>query len=201
MSAGVEVDGSPSKFIGNEPWTYTVAPHRVVFERTEAPLRYMISYEFCLSEPAMVVTFRVTNISGASHDISVKTHCAMSLRTCQTYARKDSALTTYDSKNNLIRADFDDAETGQATVFVKNAAADPIAWTVAKEKGPPAADFEYQQRLSAKDSFEIVQIVGSCRRSELTALSNRLSASWKENVDAYDEFVRLKSDDVVLRHR
>src|SRR6185295_10586823 len=64
MTIGVKVDGSQRRSIGNEPWTYTVAPHRVVFERMQGPFRYMISYEFCLSEPAMVMSLKVTNIAG-----------------------------------------------------------------------------------------------------------------------------------------
>jgi len=221
MAIGVRIGNEERHWIGKEPWTYTVAPHHVSFRRRDKQIEYRVAYEFCLNDPAMVFTLSLKNISPKPVDVEVYTHLALTLRTCQTYARKDSAWTSVDGQGHAIVARYDDRETGHASVFVENAGVQPALWTssaselsvtdsgtsrwvgslmnlqktaFSETKGIPVAAFEYQESIGAGDSVVIRQIIGSCRRDEATAITHRLASHWRDDVEAYDEFVRLKSE-------
>jgi hypothetical protein len=209
----------PQRWIGKEPWAYTISPHRVKFEREESNLSFSISYEFCLNEPAMVVTLRIRNDASDTIFANVCTYLRLSLRTCQTYGRKDSAWIHYNSALGAITADFDDGDLDRASLFVQNVGTGP--WSFAymtdtvlsrwfpplhyvtdfvtvlplpERKVVPAASFEYGMTLKPGDSLSIIQVVGSCRRNEVAEKMRRLSTSWQKEVEAYNDFVHLKSE-------
>ncbi len=96
FALGIRAGREAKRWLGREPWDYTLSPHKVTFHRRESELEYFLSYEFCMNQPAMVVSLRIKNISGRKIPLEVYTHLLLSLRTCQTYARKDSAWTEYD---------------------------------------------------------------------------------------------------------
>jgi hypothetical protein len=221
MVIGVRVGSGVRQWLGNEPWDHTLSPHKVVFQREENGLRYSVSFEFCLNEPALVFTLCLKNLSGQPAKMEVYTHLKTTLRTCQTYARMDSASTEFDSSGQSLEAHFREPATGNATVFVSNVGARPVSWTSdARELGiadrgasqwinsrgslargsfpPPrrgnaAAAFMYQEELPPGDSLSVVQVIGSCRRGEVDSLINRLKSSWHAEVNAYDAYVREKS--------
>ncbi len=221
MVVGLRIGTEPQRWIGKEPWAYALSPHRVKFERKENDLSFSISYEFCLNEPAMVAILRIRN--DAAHPISVDvcTYLRLSLRTCQTYARKDSAWTEHDDALNAIIARFDDVDLDRAGLFVQNVGAKPVRWRSsatelvmmdtgmsrwlsssdvslsARGKVVPAAAFEYEMTLNPGDSLSIIQVVGSCRQNEVAEKMRRLSTSWQKEVEAYNAFVHLKSEQEV----
>ena len=221
MVVGVRMGDGIRHWLGKEPWTYTLSPHKVMFQREEKGLWYSMTYEFCLREPALVFTLRIRNVSGQSVKTEVYTHLKTTLRTCQTYARMDSASTEFDSSGQSLEAHFEEPATGRATVFVQNVGAWPVGWTSdARELGiadsgvslwinprrslvrglfaPPtrgsaAAAFVYEKELPPGDSLSVVQVIGSCRRGEADSLGNRLKSSWYSEVNAYDAYIREKS--------
>lgn len=222
MAIGVKIGNAGRRWIGKEPWSYTVSPHKVLFERSEGEIQYSLKYEFCLNEPAMVFSLTIKNFSTHVVPLEIYTHLVTCLRTCQTYARKDSALTSYHDSLQMIETDFEDPQTDRASVFVENVGAVPLSWTASAEdlsptdtgsstwisstntlrsqthsvsKGNPVAAYEYQQALAPGDSLPVIQIIGSCRRNEIPQIASRLKSSWKENVFAYDELVRLQSEE------
>lgn len=148
MVVGIQIDGGEKRWLGKEPWVYTLSPHKVKFEREEAGVKYAMSYEFCLNEPAMVFSLKIKNASAKPATISAYTHLRLVLRTCQTFARKDSALTEFptgrsttrlvevidDASNNALLAYFDDLDTQQATCFVQNVGAVPAQWTTSSDE-------------------------------------------------------------------
>ena len=95
FALGIRTGREAKRWLGREPWDYTLSPHKTTFHRREAELEYFLSYEFCMNQPAMVVSLRIKNISGRKIPVEVYAHLLLSLRTCQTYARKDSAWTEY----------------------------------------------------------------------------------------------------------
>ena len=129
FALGIRAGREAKRWLGREPWDYTLSPHKTTFHRRESELEYFLSYEFCMNQPAMVVSLRIKNISGRKIPVEVYTHLLLSLRTCQTYARKDSAWTEYDKTANAIVAHFDDPQTKQASVFVENAGLHPDSWS------------------------------------------------------------------------
>ncbi len=222
MVVGVQVNDGTKRWLGKEPWLYILSPHRVRFEREESGVKYTMSYEFCLNEPAMVFSLKIKNTSAKPATISAYTHLRLVLRTCQTFARKDSVSTEFDVSNNAAIAYFDDSETGHATCFVQNVGTMPAQWTTSSnelavsdsgssnwitspaklqaktfssaKKGNPVAAFVYERTLQPNDSLEIVQVIGSCRKAEVKEKLNRLKASWQNEIAAYDGFVRQKAE-------
>ena len=221
MVVGIQVNNGAKRWLGKEPWAYTLSPHKVMFESEEAGVKYAMSYEFCLNEPAMVFVLKIKNASAKPVAISAYTHLRFVLRTCQTYARKDSALTGFAASNNSILAYFDDLDTQQATCFVQNVGTMPAEWTTSSDelvvsdsgssswitssarlqgrtfstgkKGIPVAAFVYERTLQPNDSLEIVQAIGSCRKLEAREKLSHLKTSWSNETVAYDNFVRLKA--------
>lgn len=226
MVVGIQTNNGVKRWLGKEPWAYTLSPHRVKFEQVEGNLAYTMSYEFCLNEPAMVFMLKIKNISAIPAMISVYTHLRLVLRTCQTFARKDSAFTETDIPNNALIAAFDDPDTRQATCFVQNVGAKPAQWTTSSDelvvsdsgtsgwitssttlqektfssgrKGIPVAAFIYQRTLQPNDSLEIIQVIGSCRKAEVREKLNRLRTSWQNEIAVYDGYVRQKAQKEAL---
>ena len=224
FAVGVRVGDKAKHWLGKEPWDYTLSPHKVKFHRIDSGLDYSLSYEFCMNQPAMVVSLTVKNISGKEMPVEVYAHLLMSLRTCQTYARKDSAWTEYDSACSAITADFDDPQTKQASVFVENAGVRPDNWSSnasaiaatdsatsnwigdsasnlghmlmpRTSTGKPIAAFLYRKKLGSNDSLTIVQIIGSCPRGEVKSRTSFLAANWRRETSEYDAYITGKAKD------
>ncbi|HLX13065.1 MAG TPA: hypothetical protein VKS81_09650 [Bacteroidota bacterium] len=216
MCVGIQIGNGQRKLLGKEGWSYTVSPHRVVFYERDGAFQYTAEYDFCLQEAAMVFTFRVANISVQTQDVTVYTHIKPVLRTCQTYAVKDSAITSYDDSLKSIRVDYDDPQTDRATVFVQNVGAAPSSWSSdasalsisdtgnsawvsssdalpktpnSRGKHIPLAAFEYRARLAPNGFVTIGQVIGSCTNIEAGAVMKRLAGSWKNEIEANDEYV------------
>ena len=223
FALGVRAGRGAKRWLGREPWDYTLSPHKVIFHRRESGLEYFLSYEFCMNQPAMVVSLKIKNISGGNIPVEVYTHLLLSLRTCQTYARKDSAWTEYDKTADAIVAHFDDPQTKQASVFVENAGVHPGSWTSnARElaatdsgtsrwisdstsrlkedllapmhPGQPVAAFLYRNEIPPYDSLVIVQIIGSCTRDEVKKRTSFLTGAWQQEVTEYDNYITQKAE-------
>jgi hypothetical protein len=217
MVVGIRRDKEKKAWLGKDAWTYVLSPHRAAFLKSDRGLEYRITYEFCMTQPAMVQTFVVRNSSRRSTSVEVYTHLRLSLRTCQTYARKDSAWTAYDPQHGSITAHYDDADAGRASVFVENAGAPPADWTSsARElavsdsgssnwrasrdlgrrlltpgtKGAPVAAFLYRKTIRPGDSLTIIQVIGSCKREQASATLPLLARAWRKDVADYDAYVR-----------
>ena len=179
--------------------------------------------EFCMNQPAMVVSLRIKNVSGRKIPLEVYTHLLLSLRTCQTYARKDSAWTEYDKTEDAIVANFDDPQTKQTSVFVENTGAHSDSWSSSASElaatdsgtsrwisdstlplikavlspvnpGPPVAAFLYRDEIAPNDSLVIVQIVGSCPRDEVKKRISFLAGVWRQEVAEYDDYIVQKAE-------
>lgn len=218
---GIKVDGEEKRWIGKEPWAYELSPHRVTFQHRDEETEYSAAYEFCFSEPAMVLTINIRNRSNRRKAIEIYTHLLLSLRTCHTYALKDSSWTEADDSLHFIAAHFDDRETDRASIFVQNVGARPTSWTSRAEelrisdegsslwikenadfqhrllsqqsKGRAVGAFLYKDELEPQEEFRIIQIVGSCRRSEVRSITTRLASSWRQQTAEFDDLVRVKA--------
>ena len=223
LALGIRVCGGKKEWLGREPWAYSLSPHTVSFHRESKGLVYRISYEFCLTEPAAVMTVTIRNSSVNPLSIDLYSHLRLALRTCQTYERKELPLTEYQSGAGALAAHFDDPETDSATVFVMNDGQKFSWWTTSAEelgatdsgtsfwlrgdflllgahkqqdgRQPAVAAFSYEQTVDPGDSLVVVQIIGSCRRDEWKQVVGRLSRSWPDDVAAYDQFIHAKAFD------
>ncbi len=223
FALGIRVGGEAKRWLGKDSWDYTLSPHKTIFHKRESELEYFLSYEFCMNQPAMTVSLTIKNISGRKIPVEIYTHLLMSLRTCQTYARKDSAWIEYDSTVSAIIAHFDDPETRRASVFAENAGVHPVTWLSSasalavtdsgtsswitdstsklnrelissSQPGKPVAAFLYREEIAPDDSMIIVQIIGSCPRGEVKKRMSFLSGAWRQEVAEYDNYIVRKAE-------
>src|SRR5512140_2529300 len=61
MAIGIQDGDGPRHWIGRDSWSYIVSPHKALFTANEINFAYSIKYEFCLRDPAMVMTISVRN--------------------------------------------------------------------------------------------------------------------------------------------
>jgi hypothetical protein len=221
MALGVQVDERPKQWIGRDAWRYELSPNTVTFSNEDSILATRLSYEFCLTQPAMVVSVVLRNISGSSHHLRVYTHLLSALRTCQTFARKDSALMSVHADGQAIVARFSDSDTKRAEVFVMNegeaaaralydanalAASDDgtsnwidSSFPAAPGALPPPkrtrslAAYEYEKEVRPGDSLIIVQVIGSANDTEAEKIIATLTQTWRADVKAYNTLVENKS--------
>jgi hypothetical protein len=214
MAAALRVNGGAPVELGKEGWAYTLSPHRVRFDETVSGIACTMTYEFCEDAPAMVYRLVFTNTTGASVALEAYTHLRITLRSCQTYARFDSARTEYDAGAGAALFRFDDRALGQAVCFVQNAGLRPSGWTTSGEelgiddhggshwlrspaelgkrefrgpgKGITVAAFVYRATLAPGDSIAIVQIIGSGDASRVANVIQKLPRTWRKEVGRYD---------------
>jgi len=221
MVLGIRRGGGKKQWLGREAWTYVLSPHRVIFIKNDRGLDYSISYEFCLNQPAMIQTLTIRNTSRRASPVEVYTHLKTTLRTCQTYAKKDSAWTAYDAVHSAIVTNYDDSDAARASVFVQNVGDQPASWTSraaelaisdsgtsnwmtssdlkrvmlpVTEKGVPVAAFLYKKNILPGDSLSVIQVIGSCNRDEVAEKIAYLAGNWSTEVSDYNRFVRQAAE-------
>lgn len=223
MTVGIRVNNGPAERVGTTGWAYTLSPHAVRFEGTAGGLPCTMTYEFCAGQPAMVFRLVLRNRGDEPAAVEVYTHLRLLLRSCQTFARFDSAATDYDTLRGAVIARFEAPATRRAACFVQNGGLRPAAWTTGAAvlgiqddggsawftseatlrgesfsrsgMGSTAAVFVYRHLIGARDSAVIVQIIGSCPAGEARGRVARLAKEWKKEVARYDALVRKKALD------
>jgi hypothetical protein len=221
MAIGIQIGSLPKKWIGREGWRYTLSPHTVTFANDDSLLSYRLSYDFCLTAPAMVLSLTLKNHSRAPQHVRAYTHLVMALRTCQTYARKDSAVMLSQTAPEAIVARFSDPDTKHSSVFVINAGAPAVrrwcdanilsvsddghsSWMdtlVKDDRGDGSAArrtralaaHEYVKDLLPGESLTVTQIIGSAADDEAQKIITTLSTAWRAEVRAYGDFIVNKS--------
>jgi len=224
---GIKVDDGPRTWLGKKPWEYRLSPHSVRFSATEGDLSLTLAYDFCLNEPAAVMSLTIRNDGSGPRAAELYTHTAIVLRSCQTYARFDSARTR-GAADGLV-ASFEDRPLGQASVAVQNTGLQPVSWTSdasalaisdtgwsnwitgggklegalspAGKKLRPAAAFLYRVSLQPGDSATITQVLSSAGRDEIDRTMARLRSAWRGDVASYDSVVRSAATRGVFRTR
>ncbi|MCK9211172.1 MAG: hypothetical protein M0P61_10085 [Ignavibacteriaceae bacterium] len=223
MSIGLKVGDSPKRFLKNQVYKVSQTPYSVSFEGKESDSEIKIKYEFCKNEPAMVITYEITNTSETEKEYEVYTRFETTLRTSHTYKMIDSAYTEYQKNGSIIRANYPVTETGNAQVFVVNSGVQPSSFTTEKEKnnefknlddrwlntdgglpekiiqkvkpGEPVAAFIYKKRLAPYSSIKIVQIIGSSLISEAKEKTDFLLINYQKEIDEYENYILKESVD------
>ena len=215
---GFRIGNGQVEWIHRQSWSYILSPHKVTFLKKTDSLQWAISYEFCLNEPAAVASIVVKNSSRHSLTIELYTHLLMSLRACQTYARRDSSLIGFNTDTQTFSARFNYVDTDSAAVFVQNVGEQPNEWMSdanvvgatdsggsrwplnlnspsgkTSTRGRGVAAFTYGKTLEPSDTLKIVQIIGSCRETEIAQRTSRGRLHWSEETLAYDEYIRAKA--------
>jgi hypothetical protein len=228
LAIGVKIGTEKKKWIGREGWRYDLSPHTVTFFDEDPILSYQLKYEFCLNEPAMIIALKLKNETNIQQRVTVYSHLLLSLRTCQTYARKDSAVMTYRSENQAVIAQFSDTDTKNSSLFVLNVNEKATKiWTDANDisatddgkslwldssfisgakssydliRTRGVASYEYSKVLQPDESMTIVQVIGSSNKDEADEKISDLSKHWKTEVDLYNDLIRTKSSTETYFH-
>jgi len=221
MSLGLKVGDSPKRLLKPQVYQVSQTPYSASFTGNDSDSEIRITYEFCRNQPAMVITYEITNTSGTAKEYEVYTKLETSLRTSHTYKLVDSAYTSFQEKSSVIRANYPYTETGNAQVFVMNAGLSPSSFTTTEAeagaykdlddwwlrtsgplqkklldkgtRGRPVAAFTYKQRVGPRSSQKIIQIVGSSLISEAKTRTDFLSAHYHREVAEYSRYIRRES--------
>lgn len=217
MSVGLKVGHSPPRFLESQAYKVTQTPYSVSFDGTDSGSRIRITYEFCRNQPAMVITYRITNASAATKAYEVYTRLETTLHTSHTYKLVDSAYTEFQTSGSIIRTNYPFTETGYAQVFLMNAGLQPSSFTtrtprdlrftnlddwwlntgsslpgalLSREKpGKPLAAFTYTRDLPPDSSMTIIQILGSSSIAEARAKTDFLATQYQSEIDAYKSHI------------
>ena len=217
MSIGLRVGDSRKHLLRHQVYGVSQTPYSVSFSGNESDSRVRITYEFCRSQPAMVITYEITNTSATAKQYEVYTRLETTLHTGHTYKAIDSAYTDFQKSGSIIRANFPSTETGNAQIFVMNSGLQPSSFTskaddhagftslddwwlntagplaqqvMPKEKpGKPIAAFIYSRRLAPDSSITIVQIIGSSLRPEAETRTRFLSNNYRNEINEYKNHI------------
>ena len=223
MSVGLKVGDAPKRLLKNQVYTVSQTPYSASFRGNDSDSEIKIKYEFCKNEPAMVITYEITNTSNNEKEYEVYTRLETTLRTSHSYNIVDSAYTEFQESGSIIRTSFPFIETGNAQIFVVNAGLTPSSFTSKNEKNSeyktlddwwlctsdplpgkiiqkenpsePTAAFIYKKQLLPNSSMIIVQIVGSSLISEAKKKTDYLSKNYQTEVDAYENYIMKEAVD------
>jgi cellobiose phosphorylase len=214
---GLKVGSQTKRWIGLEPFDVQLTPYSARLSRLCGDTMIEVTYQFCLSRPAMVATIGLTNHSEHAELYELYTHLEATLRTCHTYASIDKAWTEFDETASTIYVGFDDLAAGATQVFVANAGERPTSFAangetlgspgtgnswwmnhsgdlpgglvagVAPER--PVAAFAYRRMLAPGEKMAIVQIIGSCPQGEGRPIVSYLRQHHQREVDLYEASV------------
>lgn len=171
--------------VGVEPCVYSWTPYQAIFFEDKETYTVNYSYQFCDDLPLMVVRVKFTNRSTEKKKFNVNVKLSTVVRTCQTYAFKDTAEFRYADAGKMYVADFKYRDTDSTSVFVVNAGDVPT-----KVKGNddlkimanPRASFSYSKLLIPSGKLEIVLLVGSCKTDEERRMRAKASDYWYKSV-------------------
>ena len=217
MSVGLRVGDSPKKMLKNQVYKVSQTPYSVLFEGDDYKSNIKIKYEFCKSEPAMVITYEIINTTKQKNEYEVYTRLESTLRTSHTYSTIDKAYTEYDKDGSVIRINYPYVATGNSEVFVINSGEQPSSYTTkenmdnefnnlddwwlntnttlpgevipANEMSKPVTAFIYKKVLLPKESIKIVQVVGSSRIEEAKEKIKYLQVNYQKEVKEYRDYI------------
>ena len=221
MSVGLKVGDSPKRFLKNQIYKVSQTPYSALFEGVDIESTIKIKYEFCKNEPAMVITYEITNNTNDEKEYEVYTRLDATLRTSHTYNIIDSAYTEYLKNSSCIKINYPFIETGNAQVFVLNAGLEPSSYTTKelseskfvnldnwwihsnaslprelidqKKLEKPTIAYIYKKTLAPKTSLKIVQIVGSKLISEGDKRIEYLVDNYQNEVKEYEKYILNES--------
>ncbi|MGC8654724.1 MAG: amylo-alpha-1,6-glucosidase, partial [Candidatus Kryptoniota bacterium] len=182
----VSVDGKTDT-IGVGPCSCSWTPYEADFTVNGTGWRARISYQFCDDLPFMVVRMQFVNLTRGEKTFHVKTGLLTILRTCQTYAWRDSAQVMYIRGGDVYMGNFRYADTDSASVLIVNAG-ELLPTKLEGEIGEklesaPEAKFNYLKSVRPFGEFTITQLIGSCRIGEAYEMVGRVLNFWRESVE------------------
>ena len=223
MSIGLKAGDSPKRFLKNQVYKVSQTPYSVSFNGNETDSEIKITYEFCKNEPAMIITYEISNSSEIEKEYEVFTRLDATIRTSHTYNIVDSGYSEFQKQGSIIGINYPYIETGNAQVFVMNSGLEPTSFTTKKVKdngfknlddwwlntdsplpgriiqkediAEPVFAFIYRKLLTPNTSMKIIQIVGSSLISEAEEKTEYLLKNYQSEIGAYENYILKESID------
>lgn len=218
FALAVGIDDQPPHLLEAPARTCSLAPFSATYLYDSLAYRATISYEFCLSAPAMLVTVTLRNNRKSAQKFRLRSHLDGTLRTSHSYAAKDEAWSEWQPEKGTVVVHYTDPDTGPAELFVVNVGHPPTAcatdaqalaarsggraesWLTLGEPlsttvlsnhrpGAPVIAFEYEKRLRPGETVTVKQIIGQCGCAESAKLTRRLRKTYCEEVRAFRRLV------------
>ena len=221
MSVGLKEGNSPKRLLENQVYKVSQTPYSVSFREIDSESEIRIQYQFCMHQPAMVVTYEITNTSEVEKEYEVYTRLETTLRTSHTYKIINDAYTEFQKNGSIIKINYPFIETGNSQIFIMNAGFEPSSFTSKEEneKGfqnldnwwlntssplpgkiiqkenlsKPTAAFIYKKLLVPKSSIKIIQIIGSLLISESEEKTEYILNNYLKEIDEYENYILNKS--------
>jgi hypothetical protein len=175
--------------IGANPCTYSWTPFRADFTENRRFYTVEYSYRFCDDLPLMVLGIRFINRSSEIKKLDVSIRFSTVVRTCQTYAFKDTAEVLYKHNGAVYVANFRSLDTDSTSVFVVNAGALPNSGNKineGKNRTYPKARFDYSRTIPSSGFLNIILLVGSSKIDEVPALIPKVLNLWRIKSREYE---------------
>lgn len=221
MCIGLKAGDSPKRFLKNQVYKVSQTPYSVSFNGNESDSEIKITYGFSKNEPAMIITYEITNSSEIEKEYEVFTRLDATIRTSHTYNIVDSGYTEFQKQGSIIRINYPYIEIGNAQIFIMNTGLDPSSFTSKVENenefknlddwwlntnsplpekiiqkdipGKPVFAFIYKKLLAPKASIKIIQIVGSALISEAKGKTEYLLNNYQSEVNEYENYILNES--------
>ena len=177
--------------IGTEPFSYVYTPFFARFKSSKSVHRTEISYHFCEDLPVVVLEIKIQNISRVETEFLLTTNLQCALRTCQTYAVKNKARIYLQRKGADALVNFDDSETDSAQIFLLNAGDVTTRRSLGdnqyQDYVDPVIQHEYKKLLRPDEVLTVIQLIGSCRQNESSAVITKALQEWPRSVQTNEK--------------
>ena len=184
-----------------------LTPYRTRLVRKDGDKEVRVSYEFCKTRPATVVTYRIKNTSKEAKPFSLFTRLLTSIHSSQNFNLIDKAWTEYGKREAAIYTHFD-GEAPDTCLFVGNAGQAPSSFTSngealgrmsarplpgktisRKKPTTPVSAFAYDKVLRPGQSMCVVQLIGTARSGEAQQVVKEVKAGWRREVRGHEKSV------------
>jgi hypothetical protein len=210
MAIGLKMGNNKKEWLGKKPFAYTLTPYNVTFNNEDKEKAIEISYRFTKNQPAMVVTYKITNRSNTTQNVEFDTHLETSLRTSHSFTKKNEALAKYDPETSTIYINHAAPETNNSQIFVANAGIKPVNYNTSgplERFLPPANDkwssisqmnhqqtssetaarFFYKLKLAHGETFTVVQVIGSAGPEEGYTIVPDIISNLQAEIDLFEQ--------------
>lgn len=172
--------------------SYKYTPYTVQFEKKDSLYHVTISYHFCDDLPLVVWKINLKNVSQKSREYQLHTFLKMVLRSCHSYQWIEESRGEYRHSGAEYVSYFDNSQVDSAVIFVTHPGQKPILKAMYLEGAlkKSKADFHFEKRLESDEEWTIVQLIGSCRQTDLTTLVDHSISEWQKNSEIFEEHVR-----------
>ncbi len=184
---GIVQLGNDKIDLTKEVFPFKLTPFSVDFQNEYNNKIIKISYRFTDKTRSSIVTYAIINKSGRKQNLKLELENNLSLKTSHTFAYKnDFRFETIENK--LFVAEHLSSETGKASIYILYPDGKPSKVKLKNDWFLQA----FEKEVAPGDSLSFVQIIGSCKKDELLALTNDLEQNYSRQIKSFEQNIISK---------